>query len=140
MGTIMQPANGSASHTRWPADLPSDPSVRPSQPVMQPWTWQDIGAAAVAMLVVAAVLDRVARSIVGWLRARAAAALPDGQQRLLRGIKTKGSGVRRQHVNPMGGTAGPVPGRLHALPAVPAIDCCSCASLPACSMQATCTN
>ena len=67
---------------------------------MQPWAWADIAAAAAAVFIIAVALHRVVRSIISWRRARAAAALPDGQKRLLRGIKTKGSGVRTSPWSP----------------------------------------
>jgi len=68
--------------------------------VTQPWAWADIGAAAAALVITALILTRVARSVVSWRAARAvAAAQPDGHKRLLRGIKTKGSGVRAESVN-----------------------------------------
>jgi len=64
------------------------------QPITQPWAWADIGTAAAALVIAALILTRVARSVASWRAMRAAAAQPDGHKRLLRGIKTKGSGVR----------------------------------------------
>ena len=65
------------------------------QPPAQPWEWADIGAAALALVIAAAILDRAARLLVSWRRGGAAtAAQIETQQRLLCGIKTKGSGVR----------------------------------------------
>lgn len=68
--------------------------MRCLQPLTRPWAWADIASAAVALVIAAAVLDRVARLLVSWRCGRAAAEQADGQKRLLGGIKTKGSGVR----------------------------------------------